>query len=259
MFYHAPLRGSAKGRKARLTAVCLALSMLMLFTACSCSSTATPQAPGTQATPAQTAQPLAAAAVQATPSPSRVVVSAMPTASAPTVQAASTRQAMKTAVPTAKPAPRSTPKPCPKKSAAPPPKKTAAPAKASGIKALENSMISLVNGERKKAGLKPLAYDAGLRSAALKHSQDMLDNNYFDHTSPVYGTFQQRLAASGVKCGPAGENIAYYPSMEKAHVGLMNSPGHRANILNTGFTRIGIGIVYDKDKSMYYITQWFAG
>lgn len=120
-------------------------------------------------------------------------------------------------------------------------------------------MIALVNEEREKAGLKRLSYDSDLRAAALKHSQDMLEHGYFDHTSPIYGTFQQRLEASGVKCSTAGENIAYYPSVAQAHVGLMNSPGHRANILNPAFTRIGIGIVYDKENKMYYITQWFAG
>ena len=139
------------------------------------------------------------------------------------------------------------------------PAPTVAPAPATGnMSAEEQKMINLVNQERTKAGLKALVFDSTLRAPALKHSQDMSQNNFFSHTSPTYGSFSQRLKDSGAKYSTAGENLAMYGSVEAAHTGLMNSEGHRANIMNTNYTRIGIGIVFNQSKGTYYITQWFA-
>lgn len=164
-----------------------------------------------------------------------------------------------------KPAPKPVHKALPRKAAASTvrPKSTASPAATAapaptGVKALENKMIQLVNQERAKAGLKALKYNGSLRAGALKHSQDMSAHNYFDHTSPIYGSFVTRLKAAGIKYVSAGENIALFGSIQKAHTALMNSPGHRANILSKKYSRIGIGIVYNGAKHMYYITQWFA-
>jgi uncharacterized protein YkwD len=122
----------------------------------------------------------------------------------------------------------------------------------------ESKMINLVNQERSAAGLTTYKFDSSLRAGALAHSQDMSANNYFSHTSPSQGDFSTRIRASGVSYTSAGENIALYGSVEAAHTGLMNSPGHRANIMNATFTRVGIGIVYNQSKGAYYITQWFA-
>jgi uncharacterized protein YkwD len=126
------------------------------------------------------------------------------------------------------------------------------------MSAEESKMINLVNQDRANNGLKALTFDSSLRAGALAHSQDMSWNNYFSHTSPTLGGFSARLKASGVKYSAAGENIAMYGSVEAAEAGFMNSPGHRANILNRTFTRVGIGIVYNQSKGAYYITQWFA-
>jgi uncharacterized protein YkwD len=131
---------------------------------------------------------------------------------------------------------------------------TAAPVSGS-MSADERNMISLVNQDRADNGLSALTFDAGLRSGALAHSQDMAENNYFSHTSPTQGDFNARIAAAGVKYSAAGENIAEYGSVEAAEAGFMNSPGHRANILGN-YTRVGIGIV--NKNGTYYITQWFA-
>ena len=147
----------------------------------------------------------------------------------------------------------------PKMTAAAPTSSTASqPATAGSMSAEESKMIDLVNQERTKAGLAPYTYDSSLRAAALSHSRDMSQNNFFSHTSPTKGTFSQRLAASGVKHTAAGENLALNGSVDKAHVSLMNSSGHRANIMSATYTRIGIGIVYNQSKGAYYITQWFA-
>ena len=158
--------------------------------------------------------------------------------------------------PTTTPAPTATPKP----TTTPAPTATAAPTTpvTGSMSADEQKMINLVNQDRANNGLKPVTFDATLRVPALKHSQDMSQNNFFSHTSPTYGTFSERLKASGVKYSTAGENIAMYGSVEAAEVAFMNSEGHRANILNANYTRIGIGIVYNASKGSYYITQWFA-
>lgn len=119
-------------------------------------------------------------------------------------------------------------------------------------------MINMINTERRNAGLSELQYDAQLSAEALKHSQDMSQNNYFSHTSPTYGTFAERLKASGISYSWAGENIALYGSVEKAHAALMASEGHRNNIMKATANRVGIGIVWNQAKNGYYITQWFA-
>ena len=161
-----------------------------------------------------------------------------------------------TAAPTAAPTKAPTPAPTAAPTAAPTKAPTAPPA--GNMSALEQQMISLVNEDRAANGLPALRFDAGLRAGALKHSQDMSASNYFSHTSPNYGSFSARIQASGVSYRTAGENIALYNNVEKAQAALMNSEGHRANILNSSFTRIGIGIVWNESKGAYYITQWFA-
>lgn len=120
----------------------------------------------------------------------------------------------------------------------------------------ESQMINLINQDRGKAGLKSVQNDSGLHAGALKHSQDMAKNNFFSHTSPTYGTFSQRAAASGARV--SAENIALNGSVAGAEASFMGSDGHRANILNSSYTRVGVGIVYSSSKGGYYITQWFG-
>ena len=107
----------------------------------------------------------------------------------------------------------------------------------------ESRMLEMVNSERAKAGLSPLVLDEKLRAAARDHSQEMFELSYFAHESPVNGTPADRIRAAGAKFMMAAENLAYAPNVEMAHSGLMNSPGHRQNILTPGFRRIGIGVI----------------
>jgi hypothetical protein len=93
----------------------------------------------------------------------------------------------------------------------------------------QSRMLELVNAERTKAGLKPLTWDADLARVANIKAKDMVDNNYFSHTS-----------------------------VEGAHNGLMNSEGHRKNILNPSFTHIGIG-VQKSPRYGYVFVQMFVG
>ncbi|MBI2865172.1 MAG: CvpA family protein [Chloroflexi bacterium] len=107
----------------------------------------------------------------------------------------------------------------------------------------EDRMLNMVNAERAKAGLQPLVTDESLRAVARDHSREMFEMSYFDHESPVNGSPADRIRAAGVKFTLAAENLAYAPNVEMAHSGLMNSPGHRKNILNPGLRRVGIGVI----------------
>jgi uncharacterized YkwD family protein len=81
-----------------------------------------------------------------------------------------------------------------------------------------------------------------LTKIARIKSQDMINNNYFSHNSPKYGSPFDMMKAFGINYVHAGENIAGNQTVQAAHTALMNSPGHRKNILSTDYTHIGIGI-----------------
>lgn len=104
----------------------------------------------------------------------------------------------------------------------------------------EKRMLELLNEARKVAGAQPLATDAELRKVAAGHTEDMVDRGFFGHVSPSHGTPQDRATRSGLVVSIFGENIAAAGTPEDAHTGLMESPGHRANMLNTAFTHVGI-------------------
>ena len=108
----------------------------------------------------------------------------------------------------------------------------------------EAQMFALVNEERTNAGLRPLAWDDRLLPVARQHSQEMFQLRYFSHQSPVTGSPFDRLKAASITYQKAGENLAYAQSVTIAHRGLMDSPAHKANILDKDFTRIAIGVFY---------------
>jgi uncharacterized protein YkwD len=107
---------------------------------------------------------------------------------------------------------------------------------------LEAQMLEMVNEERRAAGLKPVAPDPELTEVARAHSADMFARGYFAHVSPEGLSPFDRMTRAGVTFRTAGENLALAPTVKIAHTGLMNSPGHRANILRPEFGRLGIGI-----------------
>ena len=122
----------------------------------------------------------------------------------------------------------------------------------------EAELLALINRERTQRGLAPLVPDENLRAAARAHSADMLLHGYFSHTSLDGLSPFDRMRRAGARFNTAGENLALAPTVNMVHRGLMNSPGHRANILNRGFTRVGIGAL---DAGIYglMVTQNFAG
>lgn len=135
-----------------------------------------------------------------------------------------------------------------------PAKETPAPA-ASGSQ--EKQVIDLVNQERAKAGLSPLKENTELAKVAEVKAEDMRDNNYFSHTSPVYGSPFDMMKQFGIKYSYAGENIAKgQRSPQEVMNGWMNSEGHRANILNSNFTEIGVGYVTDSNGGTYWVQMF---
>lgn len=131
------------------------------------------------------------------------------------------------------------------------------PANVAGEGNMETQMLSLVNAERSRAGLPALSADPQLMKIARLKSQDMVNRNYFSHQSPTYGSPFDMLRTYGVTYRAAGENIALNQTTTAAHTALMNSSGHRANILGRQYTRVGIGIV--RGSRGYYFTQTFTG
>ncbi len=122
----------------------------------------------------------------------------------------------------------------------------------------ESQLVALVNEERATAGLPGLTIDPRLIPVARQHSEEMFRLRYFGHQSPVSGSPFDRLDAAGIKYSRAGENLAYAQSVAVAHRGLMQSEGHRANILRPEFTRIGIGAIsagaYGKMFTQMFLT-----
>ncbi|MET0636852.1 MAG: CvpA family protein [Chitinophagaceae bacterium] len=108
---------------------------------------------------------------------------------------------------------------------------------------LEEQMLEMVNKERLKAGLKPLVADPLLTKVARLHSRDMFARGYFAHMNPDGKDPFDRMRAQKVKFTAAGENLALAQTLEIAHTNLMNSPGHRANIMSPDYGRLGIGIL----------------
>jgi len=121
----------------------------------------------------------------------------------------------------------------------------------------EQEIFNLVNQERAKIGVQPLVWDETRARLARAHSQDMFKRGYFSHYSPEGKDVGDRLAEAGITYEIAGENLALAPSISSAHAGLMNSPGHKRNILDPAFNKVGIGVI---DGGVYgkMVTQVFT-
>lgn len=107
----------------------------------------------------------------------------------------------------------------------------------------EEEMLLLLNKRRMEAGVAPVIMDATLRAVARKHSQDMWERSYFAHENPDGLDPFDRMRAGGAKFRTAGENLALARTAERADDGLYKSPGHKRNMLDPAFTRVGIGVI----------------
>lgn len=129
---------------------------------------------------------------------------------------------------------------------------------AKGLTSDELEVFNLINAQRTKNGLSALKIDSEVQNVARIKAKDMVDNNYFAHNSPVYGTPFQMLNSFKVSYRTAGENIAGNSSNQAAVNAWMNSSGHRANILNSNFNYTGIGVVNSPKYGKIYV-QMFIG
>lgn len=133
-----------------------------------------------------------------------------------------------------------------------------------GLERLVDRVVELTNAERARQGVEPLGSERRLERVAGDHSSEMAALDYFSHESPTPGhrTPFDRLRRAGVAYTHAGENIAYYQGYSSRNLAprvvadWMNSPGHRANILDPHYECIGVGVATEGDR--IYVTQVFA-
>ncbi len=189
---------------------------------------------------------------------------AVPTA-APTVNPTAVPTAVPTAkpttAPTVKPTAAPTAKPTVKPTAAPTVKPTPAPTPDNytpvSVSAQEQLAANLLNQDRANNGLSALTLDPELCRIARIKSTDMFQNNYFAHQSPTLGNAGDLLRSNGYKFSGWGENIAHHANVTKAQAAFMSSDGHRRNILGSQWTKMGIGVCFDKN-GFVYVTQIFV-
>lgn len=120
----------------------------------------------------------------------------------------------------------------------------------------EQLMVDMINQERIAAGVNPVKLDLRLASVGRAKANDLKANNYFDHTSPIYGSPWAMMQQVGLTVGWAGENISGNKSVEGSMAALMLSPGHRANILDPRFTHVGVGIAYGSAYGNLYVQEF---
>lgn len=120
----------------------------------------------------------------------------------------------------------------------------------------EQELVELVNRTRKEQGLQPLEVNQSLREIARIKGDDMIENNYFEHQSPNYGSPFEMMKQKGIKYSLAGENLAEARTVEKAFEDLMESPKHKENILEPKYDEIGIGIVESENSGLMIVQEF---
>ena len=135
---------------------------------------------------------------------------------------------------------------------------TSSSTETSNMNSDEKEVFDLINKQRTNNGLAALKNDSEVQRVARIKAQDMVDNNYFSHTSPTYGSPFDMLKSFKISYKTAGENIAGNSSNSSAVTAWMNSSGHKANILNSNFNYTGIGVVSSPKYGKMYV-QLFTG
>ncbi len=135
---------------------------------------------------------------------------------------------------------------------------TSSSTETSNMNSDEKEVFDLINKQRTNNGLAALKNDSEVQRVVRIKVQDMVDNNYFSHTSPTYGSPFDMLKSFKISYKTAGENIAGNSSNSSAVTAWMNSSGHKANILNSNFNYTGIGVVSSPKYGKMYV-QLFIG
>lgn len=130
---------------------------------------------------------------------------------------------------------------------------------AQDVATVREQLLQYVNRSRAEVGLAPLETDAALDAVALAHTRDMIDHDFVGHTSPTTGTAADRVRAAGIQSGLVLENIGRGYSASEIHRGLLDSPGHRANLVNSQATHVGIGVIAEEEsgRSAFLVTEVF--
>ncbi len=128
------------------------------------------------------------------------------------------------------------------------------------VESVRRELFDMLNATRREAGLPPLHEHVGLREVGLAHRRDMAENDFIGHTSPRTGTAADRVRAASLTSGLVLENIGRGYSAQEIHRGLMESPGHRANLVNPDVTHVGIGVVAQPEgsRSAFIVTEVFV-
>lgn len=132
------------------------------------------------------------------------------------------------------------------------------PSSGTVLSAQEQEALNLLNTDRAKNGLPALKANGQLTKLAETYAKDMINRGFFAHNNPEGQTPFDRMAAAGISYRTAGENLAINTSVAAAENAFMNSSGHRANILNSSYTDVGIGVVKNA-KGQVYVVQEFIG
>lgn len=120
----------------------------------------------------------------------------------------------------------------------------------------EQQAVVLMNADRRAQSLPELKVDVRLTDLGEKYAQDMVRRNFFSHTNPEGQSPFDRMKQAGISYSYAGENLAINQSIAAAETAFMNSSGHRANILNTHYTSVGIGVAYDNSGNVYVVQEF---
>lgn len=126
-------------------------------------------------------------------------------------------------------------------------------------KGFEYQLFDLTNATRVNHGLSVLEWNEEVRETARKHSTDMAENQYFNHTNLQGQSPFDRMEEDNISFTTAGENLAYGQlSSIFAHQGLTNSEGHRENILQDRFAELGVGVDFNNDNQPFYTENFLT-
>jgi Cysteine-rich secretory protein family len=131
-----------------------------------------------------------------------------------------------------------------------------APASSPSVPSPEQELFKLLNAERENAGLEKLRWDDKVAQAAQAHAHKLAANHELSHQFAGEQTLEQRVGAAGARVNAVAENVAVAGNVEEVHLALMNSPGHRDNIMNPRYNAVGISVKAFENK--LYVTEDFA-
>lgn len=123
----------------------------------------------------------------------------------------------------------------------------------------QKKALDLLNSDRVKQGLAPLKINAQLSKVAENYAHDMINRDYFSHTSPEGLSPFDRMRKQNIIFNRAGENLAFNVSIAAAQQAFMNSPGHRANVLDPYYTQVGLGVVNGPNGRVYVVQEFSDG